>query len=339
MCAQESVTNANGTLTLTQTNAPTVTIQTTESTLNNKWSNAFVPASSTSDNSETTATVQWSENNGILSATTSLSNSSDVTTPMTQLHLYFNSESSSQILVQHTNGASGKINDKVVVKGGTSATSIALDFNNKGLSLSNDGTKGTLYLNFGDTNANKTGKTLSVTGLTTLDGNLAILGGSGNNGFNVNVGTINGNINFESGNLDADHGTITITNSLVGNITTNADIELSSSVDNGVKINFTNGATMTGSILGRTNGMDGLKKTIIFEDSADNSIAVLTGNIISYGPSSKDGVSFSRSSGNHVTFTKGSMVGSIIATNSPADKLTGKKVTIILLLLQALLKP
>ena len=326
LCAQESVTNANGTLTLTQTNAPTVTIQTTENSSDNhfKWSNAFVP-----NNTPNNGQISWILNDGgNLSATTTINNGAAI--PVKQLHLYFNDETSSQILIQ--NGTNGNIKDKIVVKGGTSATSIALDFNNKGLSLSNDGTKGTLYLNFGDTNANKTGKTLSVTGLTTLDGNLAILGGSGNNGFNVNVGTINGNINFESGNLDADHGTITITNSLVGNIATTADLALSINSNggdvnstNGVKINFTDGATMTGSILGRTNGMDGLKRTITFDGSADNSTAVLTGNIISYGPSSVTAVKFSRSSGNHVTFTKGSMVGSIIATNSPADKLTGKK--------------
>ena len=320
LCAQESVTNANGTLTLTQTNAPTVTIQTTENSSDNhfKWSNAFVP-----NNTPNNGQISWILNDGgNLSATTTINNGAAI--PVKQLHLYFNDETSSQILIQ--NGTNGNIKDKIVVKGGTSATSIALDFGGKGLSLlANDSTKGTLYLNFGNTAI--TEKTFSITNLTTLNGNLSILGGGENNSFTVNAETINGDIIFGSGKIDADHGTITITNSLVGNITTNADIELSSSVDNGVKINFTDGATMTGSILGRTNGMGGLKKTITFSDSStpDNSKIVLTGNIISYGPSSKDGVSFSRSSGNHVTFTKGSMVGSIIATNSPADKLTGKK--------------
>ena len=320
LCAQESVTNANGTLTLTQTNAPTVTIQTTENSSDNhfKWSNAFVP-SNTPNNGQ----ISWILNDGgNLSATTTINNGAAI--PVKQLHLYFNDETSSQILIQ--NGTNDNIKDKIVVKGGTSATSIALDFGGKGLSLlANDSTKGTLYLNFGNTAI--TEKTFSITNLTTLNGNLSILGGGENNSFTVNAETINGDIIFGSGKIDADHGTITITNSLVGNITTNADIELSSSVNNGVKINFTDGATMTGSILGRTNGMGGLKKTITFSDSStpDNSKIVLTGNIISYGPSSKDGVSFSRSSGNHVTFTKGSMVGSIIATNSPADKLTGKK--------------
>lgn len=320
LCAQESVTNANGTLTLTQTNAPTVTIQTTENSSDNhfKWSNAFVP-----NNTPNNGQISWILNDGgNLSATTTINNGAAI--PVKQLHLYFNDETSSQILIQ--NGTNGNIKDKIVVKGGTSATSIALDFGGKGLSLlANDSTKGTLYLNFGNTAI--TEKTFSITNLTTLNGNLSILGGGENNSFTVNAETINGDIIFGSGKIDADHGTITITNSLVGNITTNADIELSSSVDNGVKINFTDGATMTGSILGRTNGMGGLKKTITFSDSStpDNSKIVLTGNIISYGPSSKDGVSFSRSSGNHVRFTNGSMTGSIIATNSPVSNLTSKK--------------
>ena len=263
--------------------------------------------------------ITWTPNNDIY--TIGVGNNSDITGTALNLEISFNNTNTTNKIIVWKSGSESVAG----IAASKDATSLTLDFQNKGLSLS--GTMG-LNINFGaDSNNVSSNKTIEIQNLSTLRGNLTIFGGDGNNTFNVTVGDMVGDIIFGSGKIDADHGTITITNSLVGNITTNADIELSSSVNNGVKINFTDGATMTGSILGRTNGMGGLKKTITFSDSStpDNSKIVLTGNIISYGPSSKDGVSFSRSSGNHVTFTKGSMVGSIIATNSPADKLTGKK--------------
>ena len=181
-------------------------------------------------------------------------------------------------------------------------------------------------MNFGNTNANKTGKTFSVTGLTTLDGNLTILGGSGNNSFNVNVGTIDGNITFSSGLLDDSGGrsTIEITTSLIGNICTDSDLGRKgtqangdsngiASADNGVKINFTGGATMTGSILGRGSGYDSLKRIVTFQ-GAQSDTTVLTGSIISYGTNAKTGIDFDETAGNHVAFTNGNMQGGIVAT-------------------------
>ena len=303
LCAQESVVKTDNTLTLTDINAPTITVTTTETKDQNfSWSNAFVPSNGT-------GSVTWSDSGGNFTATTKVPSNSGNPTTVNQFHLYFNNENSSQILIQN---GTNNIKDKVVVKGGNKATSIALDFGKKGLSLSaSNSTKGTLYLNFGD--AAIRGKTFSITKLTTLNGNLSILGGGGNNSFTVNAETINGDIIFGHGNLDDSQGnsSITITKALKGNISTTGTMNGSNSANKGIKINFTSGATMTGDIKGYGVGYDGLKRMVTFSGGSGT---VFTGNVFSHGTSNGSIPYFNKTAGNHVTFESGNMVGSFIAT-------------------------
>ena len=299
LCAQESVVKTDNTLTLTDINAPTITVTTTETKDQNfSWSNAFVLSNGT-------GSVTWSDSGGNFTATTKVPSNSGNPTTVNQFHLYFNNENSSQILIQN---GTNNIKDKVVVKGGNKATSIALDFGGKGLSLlANDSTKGTLYLNFGNTAI--TEKTFSITNLTTLNGNLSILGGGENNSFTVNAETINGDIIFGHGNLDDSH--ITITKALKGNISTTGTMNGSNSANKGIKINFTSGATMTGDIKGYGVGYDGLKRMVTFSGGSGT---VFTGNVFSHGTSNGSIPYFNKTAGNHVTFESGNMVGSFIAT-------------------------
>ena len=310
------------TISITGDDAPSLTIQDTASTsgqINSQNNGAWTSNSNT---------ITWTPNNNIYTISVH-NNDESITGTALNLELAFNntaSNTANEVLVWK----SGSENVAAISASNT-ATSLLLDFKQKGLQLS--GSLG-LNINFGTGTMSSSNKSIQINNLSNLEGNLTIYGGTSSNTFNVNIGTMKGNIVFGLGGIDSDHGTINITKSLEGNMITTADLALSNTITsnggdvnstNGVKINFTDGATMTGSILGRTNGLDGIKKTITFNGSADNSTAVLTGNIISYGPSSINGTMFSRSSGNHVTFTKGSMVGSIIATNSSVNYYTGKK--------------
>ena len=308
-------------ISITGNDAPSLTIEDTTGT-NNQINSQNNGAWTSNSN-----TITWTPNNNIY--TISVHNNGNITGTALNLELAFNNTSSNtanEVLVWKSG------NENVAgISASNTATSLLLDFKQKGLQLS--GSLG-LNINFGTDTASSSNKSIQINNLSNLEGNLTIYGGTSSNTFNVNIGTMKGNIVFGLGGIDSDHGTINITKSLEGNMITTADLALSNTITgnggdvnstNGVKINFTGGATMTGSILGRTNGLDGIKKTITFDGSANNSTAVLTGNIISYGPSSINGTMFSRSSGNHVTFTKGSMVGSIIATNSSVNYYTGKK--------------
>ena len=146
LCAQESIVKTDNTLTLTDINAPTITITTTETNSSHfSWTNPFVP---NGKQSSLTGSVQWSDGDGLLSANVTVKD----TTPtdvkkMTQFHFYFNNEESSQILIQN---GTNNTKDKVVVKGGKLATAIVADFRGKGLDSK-------FYLNFGDpiTNSNQ----------------------------------------------------------------------------------------------------------------------------------------------------------------------------------------
>ena len=322
LCAQTTV--KDGQITLTETNAPTVTITTTEQSADThlSWDTPLVPTGNQ------TGSVAWTSNGNTLSATTTVNGAGNI--PMTQLHLYFNNENFSQILIQD---GTSNTKDKVVVKGGNKATSIALNFGGKGLSLSaNNSTKGTLYLNFGNTAI--TGKTFSITNLTTLNGNLSILGGGGNNSFTVDAETINGDIIFSSGNLDDSQGksSITITKALNGNISTtttmgrkgtqdSGESNGEASTNNGVTINFTSGATMTGDIEGYGVGYDSLKRMVNFSGGSNK--IVLTGNVFSYGTNAKTEKSLDKTAGNHITFNQGNMDGSIVSTSGNGQP--GKK--------------
>ena len=209
------------------------------------------------------------------------------------------------------------------VSAANSATSLTMDFHNQGLQV--DGLLG-LNINFGADNSNiSTSKTIIVNNLSTLQGNLTIFGGETSNTFNIEIDSMTGNIDFAGGNIDDDNGTITITNSLIGNMIATADLGrkgtqstgnsngTASNNNNGTIINFTNGATMTGSILGRGNGYDSLKRKVTF-NGANSNITVLTGNIISYGTNSVTNITLDKTAGNHVVFSNGNMLGSIIAT-------------------------
>ena len=218
------------------------------------------------------------------------------------------------------------------------ATSLTMDFQNRGLDLS--GTMG-LNINFGidDTSSKNasnasnasSGKQIIVNNLSTLKGNLVIFGGAGQNIFTVNVGEMIGDIGFDNGYIDDDVGsTITITKSLTGSIVTNANLGRKdsngiASEGNGATINFTNGATMEGQILGRLNGMSSLKQIVTFS-GAGVGTTVFTGDIFSYGTGGPlEGIVFDRTAGNHITFKNGDMQGSVISSNSPVTSLTGKK--------------
>ena len=329
LCAQESVVKQNNTLTLTDINAPTITITTTETNSSHfSWTNPFVP---NGKQSSLTGSVQWSDGDGLLSANVTVKD----TTPsnnnkMTQFHLYFNNEESSQILIQN---GTNNTKDKVVVKGGKLATAIVADFRGKGLDSK-------FYLNFGDpiTNSNQkiardsaqttrpSSRSIEVKNLTKLKGDLTIIDGSQQvNTYRVTLQEMEGNLDFYGNSLSSSKGLITFTGSgLVGNIASSIPvgrITNSHQEEDGVNIVFNPSATMQGDIKSYGTGNDSLKKNITFQGNGD----VLTGNVISYGSGSGSGTETGSyaTGGHHITFEHGNMTGSIISTQGNGQSIKG----------------
>ncbi|WP_158654544.1 beta strand repeat-containing protein, partial [Helicobacter pametensis] len=90
-----------------------------------------------------------------------------------------------------------------------------------------------------------------------------------------------------------------------------------------LSVTFEEGATMHGNIMGGTGGPsassntgnDHQKKIVTFKGASSASTIVMTGDIISYGTGSTNGNNSDYTkAGNHVTFEKGSMRGSILAS-------------------------
>lgn len=328
----QNITNGDNQITIKETNAPTITVETTETSadIHFSWSNPLVPNGSSSSSS--TGSITWSDNNGLLSANvtvndTTLSNNNK----MTQFHLYFNNENNSQILIQN---GTNNTKDKVTVKGGKLATAITADFRGKGLDSK-------FYLNFGNTNSNQkiardstqttppNSRSIEVKNLTKLKGDLTIIDGSQKvNTYRVTLQEMEGNLDFYGDSLASSSGTITFNGTgLIGNIASVLPIHRISTSSyqegDGVTINFNNSSTMIGDIKGYGIGLDALKKTINFSGSGD----VLSGNVISYGSGSGSGSGTETGSyatgGHHITFEHGNMRGSIISTQGNGKSIQG----------------
>ena len=314
LCAENN-TDSSDKITLTDPNAPTITITTTEQTHDEhfSWDN---PNPQDSQNK-----ITWKNTNGMLSATiesksTKEKNGSS-TTLLKNLQFNFSNPHSKDIsksdITIYDNG-------KVIVKAGNQASAIALDFGGRGLSLvdsSSNSTKGDLGIWFGANPLAIQNKTFTIKNLTTLDGNLKIAGGSGNNSFDITAQTINGDILFGSGALDDSDGksVITITKALNGNISQfstakRMDPNHTASENNGVKVKFINGAKMKGDIRGYGVGYDALKRNVIFTGGSG---VVLEGNVFSYGTNPKTEVGIDITAGNHITFESGDMLGSFVS--------------------------
>ena len=249
--------------------------------------------------------------------TTNLSNG-DVKS-VDRLDLFFNNNATSQIWVLDSTETSSvgnnKENNYVAIKGGNMASAITADFENS--SLGKEGDRINLYINFSDTK----NKTITVKNLNELYGDLYIASadktGTDTNTYTMNVNKIHGNINVR-GNNKGFMGTVTIKDLLQGNITTNSN-SLEGGTTPSLKVVFEESARMEGSILGRETGADGIRREVVFKGSGD----VLTGNIISFGTENSTGnVGFNKDSGNFVTFEKGSMKGSIIASGGKFKTIT-----------------
>ncbi|WP_300223176.1 hypothetical protein, partial [uncultured Helicobacter sp.] len=314
LCAENN-TDSSDKITLTDPNAPTITITTTEQTHDEhfSWDNP-----NPQDNQNK---ITWKNTNGMLSATieskSAKEKNGNSTTSLKNLQFTFSNPHSKDIsksdITIYNNG-------KVVVKAGNQASAIALDFGGRGLSLvdsSSNSTKGDLEIWFGANPLAIQNKTFTIKNLTTLDGNLKIAGGSGNNSFDITAQTINGDILFGSGALDDSDGksVITITKALNGNISQfstakRMDPNHTASENNGVKVKFINGAKMKGDIRGYGVGYDALKRNVIFTGGSG---VVLEGNVFSYGTNPKTEVGIDITAGNHITFESGDMLGSFVS--------------------------
>ena len=237
-----------------------------------------------------------------------------------RIDLFFNGDTASQIWVSdianETSSAKDNNTDNyVVIKGGKDASAIKADFKESSLGKEND--RINLYINFGNTK----NKTITVNNLNELYGDLYITStdktGTDTNTYTMNVNKIHGNINVR-GNNKGFTGTVTIKELLKGNITTNSN-SLEGGTTPSLKVEFEESARMEGSILGRETGADGIRREVVFKGSGD----VLTGNIISFGTENSTGkTGFHADSGNFVTFEKGSMKGSIIASGGKFKTIT-----------------
>ncbi|WP_300221653.1 hypothetical protein, partial [uncultured Helicobacter sp.] len=324
----QNITNGDNQITIKETNAPTITVETTETKVDShfSWSNPLVPNGSSGSN--LTGSITWSDNNNELTATTKLNGGSS--TNVNEFHLYFNTKAATQILIQNSGSGSG---NKVVVKGGASATAITADFRGKSLCIpSATDTKGTLFLNFGQSgsttsNESVKARTLTVKNLNHLEGNLTVIDGENRkNTYSADLQSMTGNLQFYGDTLASSSGTITFNGTgLIGNIASVLPIHRISKSSyqegDGVTINFNDSSTMTGDIKGYGTGNDSLKKNITFQGNGD----VLTGNVISYGSAtgSVQEVGSHATGGHHITFEKGNMIGSIISTQGNGQSITG----------------
>ena len=237
-----------------------------------------------------------------------------------RLDLFFNGDPASQIWVldidNETSSVDGnKTDNYVVVKGGSMASAITADFEQS--SLGKDGDRINLRINFSDTNH----KTITVNNLNELYGDLYISStgrmGTDTNTYTMNVNKIHGNINVRGRN-NGFTGTVTINELLQGNIQTDS-ASLEGGTTPSLKVMFEDSAKMIGSIKGIESAGDGIKREITFKGEGK----VLEGNIISFGTSnSNDKIGFYKDAGNFVTFEKGSMKGSIIASGSKPNTIT-----------------
>ncbi len=237
-----------------------------------------------------------------------------------RLDLFFNGDAASQIWIldpDHETSSVGddKSNNYVVVKGGKDASAIKADFEKSSLGESNNN-RIDLHIDFGKT----TNKTIEVNNLKDLYGDLYIAStgaATDSNTYKMDADNIYGNINV-SGNNNSFMGTVTIKELLHGDIQTN-----SASLEGGntpsLKVVFEDKAKMIGSIKGIESGQDGIKREITFKGEGK----VLEGSIISFGTENSTGnVGFNADSGNFVTFEKGSMKGSIIASGGKSGTIT-----------------
>ena len=237
-----------------------------------------------------------------------------------RIDLFFNGDAASQIWVldidNETSSAKGNNTDNyVVVKGGKDASAIKADFKESSLGTKDD--RINLYINFSDTD----NKTITVNSLNELYGDLYISStgrmGTDSNTYTMNVNKIHGNINVRGRN-NGFTGTVKINELLQGNIQTNS-ASLQGGTTPSLRVEFQENAKMIGSIKGIESAGDGIKREVIFKGSGD----VLTGNIISFGTSNgNDRIGFYKDAGNFVTFEKGSMKGSIIASGSKPNTIT-----------------
>ena len=139
--------------------------------------------------SDHTSSITWSNNsNSHWSATISAPNATDEavkTATLKTLNFYFNGEPTSQVLVQ------SKDNSSVTIKGGTSATALKGDFKN--LDIGTESNNIDMAINFGS----QTGKTIDISNVKTLYGNIAISSSSktGNsNKYTMQAEKIKGNL-------------------------------------------------------------------------------------------------------------------------------------------------
>ena len=214
------------TISITGDDAPSLTIQDTASTsgqINSQNNGAWTSNSNT---------ITWTPNNNIYTISVH-NNDESITGTALNLELAFNntaSNTANEVLVWK----SGSENVAAISASNT-ATSLLLDFKQKGLQLS--GSLG-LNINFGTGTMSSSNKSIQINNLSNLEGNLTIYGGTSSNTFNVNIGTMKGNIVFGLGGIDSDHGTINITKSLEGNMITTADLALSNTITrNGGDVN------------------------------------------------------------------------------------------------------
>ena len=188
---------------ITGANTPSLTITNGSNGISasgNSWSTDY-----SSNNRKDTIT--WQLNNDIYSITASNTDTTDLINndPAKNLALTFNNSSSItqnsiEVWSKNNNGTNETV---AAIRGEPSATSIVMDFGNKGLTV--DGVFG-LLLNFGTGRMSSSNKTIEVRNLSTLKGNLTIYGGEEKNKFDVTIGSMTGNIRFDNGNIDDDTG-------------------------------------------------------------------------------------------------------------------------------------
>ena len=174
--------------------------------------------------------------------------------------------------------AGGGITGNVTISGIDSENTFT--FNGDNASIGSEATKSTITVSAGNT---------TITGLTTLHGNIIRTDGNNSNGI----------ITFD-----------TKTN-MIGNITRNGGLGSPSVGD--LTVNFKAGSTLQGNIqtgvLG--NGNDYSSNQVTFSGTTNVTDIVMKGDIISYGTGV--GNNTTPDNGNHITFTNGSMQGNVTA--------------------------
>ena len=325
---------------------------------NLNWDKALIqPAAGTGGT--TTAKVEWKNANDTLSIQTTTNGVNDnppanVAQPVdVTLFALFFGNGNSAILTQNS-GA------KTIVKGGTNATKIAADFGNKNLGsadkkiafwldMGTQGKKTIEVTNLGTlngdlymvTNNTSTGKSntysldakaingdIRITHLKStqnsitlkageITGNMNISDAEGNT-LNATIGNMTGNIGIDGKNFaNGKTSTIDFSDKLTGNIMTNKTSGISQGGT--LKVTFGESASMAGNLQSSVN-YDKARKEVEFKGAG----TVLTGNIISYSSGSDLNNNannlYDATKGNHVTFDKGDMEGSVLAAGTWVNK-------------------